>query len=156
MTSVTDITTRRTVACGLAAATIASALAIAVARPGSYLAPDPIFRAIAGQVAAGAALDAAWADCALNDLVFDSAAAERALNGGRSLEEQTAISNATYRAYRASIVASMAVAETLPTTGAGRRALSYHLLIDRYRVEIENGRRLNEHAARTGERFAVV
>ena len=157
MTAAASDITRRTiltVTAALAAATIATGLAIA-ASPGACLVPDPIHKAITNYVAAITALDIAMADCALNDAVFDTAAAERALNGGRSLEEQTAISHAAYLAYRISTVAAMTVAETVPTTEAGRQALANHLLVDRYRVEIENGRRLNEHAARTGEKFTV-
>jgi hypothetical protein len=155
----TDITaSRRTflvIVGGLFSATVAGGLAIA-ASPGSCLAPDSIHTAIAAHVAAANAVDIAMADVELNDAVFDIAAAERALNGGRTLEKQLAVSNKAYRAFRVSIVASMTVAQTVPTTEAGHQALADHMQVDRYRKEVENGRRLNDHAARTGERFTVV
>lgn len=119
-----------------AAATIVTSLAIA--------APDPIHAALAAQVASLAALDIACADCEHN-----------AIPGLRSFEEQTVVADNAYRAKRVSIVASMTMAKTLPTTEAGRRALADHMLIDRYRQEVENGRHLNDRAARTGEKFTV-
>jgi hypothetical protein len=102
---------------------------------------DPI---LAPHVAALKALDIAAADCGRN-----------AIPGLRSFEEQTVVADAAYRAVRVSIVASMAVADLVPTTEAGRQALADHLQVDWYRSEVENGRQLNDHAARTGERFTA-
>jgi hypothetical protein len=104
---------------------------------------DPIHATLAAHVASLAARDVACADCDNN------------VDGARSLEEQTIVARAAYQAVRVSIVASMTVAETMPTTETGRQALTDHLLVDRYRKEVENGRHLNDHAARTGERFTV-
>jgi hypothetical protein len=104
---------------------------------------DPI-HTIAAHVAALSTFDIAAADCGRN-----------MIPGLRSLEEQKVVAEATYRAKRFSIVASMDVAEIVPTTEAGRQALAAHLQDDRYREEVENGRQLNDHAARTGERFTA-
>jgi hypothetical protein len=105
---------------------------------------DPIHATIAAHAAALSSFDIAAKDCESN-----------AIPGLRSFEEQTAIPNAAYRACRVSIVASMTVAEIMPMTEAGHQALADHLQVDRYRSEVENGRRLNDRAARTGERFVV-
>jgi hypothetical protein len=142
MTSITAITDRRaflTKAAGLAAACAGLALTSLPAIASN----DPIFAAIEAHVAALGALDIAAADCELN------------IDGLHSLEEQTVVSRTAYRAFRASVGAAIDVAGIVPTTEAGRRALAAHLQVDRYRAEVENGRRLNGHAARTGEKFVV-
>jgi hypothetical protein len=137
---ITDITNRRTfivVAGALAAATVATGLAI-MADPVCHATRDPIHAAIAAQVAALSAFDIAARDCELN------------IDGLRSLEEQTVVSRTAYRLFRVSVGAAIDVAGIVPTTEAGRRVLAAHLQVDRYRAEVENGRRLNDHAARTG------
>jgi hypothetical protein len=138
------VASRRTilVAAALLSATAVSALAIA-ASPGACLVQDPVHAAIATHVSTLNAFDLAAKNCELN------------IDGFRSLEEQTVVSNAAYRACRASIAASMTVAKIVPTTEAGHQALAEHLRIARYREEVANGHRLNDHASRTGERFAV-
>jgi hypothetical protein len=127
------------VAGGLAAA-IAGGLAFAAASPTACQAPDPT---LAAHVFALRAFDIAAKDC------------EHNVDGLRSPEEQTAISNPAYRACRVSIAASMDVANLVPTTEAGHRALADHLRVDRYREEVEGAYRINAYTARTGEKFVV-
>ena len=149
MTSITDITVDTdhrailaAVAFALAAATISGALAIA-ASPGACAVTDPIHATITAHVSALGAFDIAAKDC------------EHNIDGLRSPEEQRAVSDAAYRACRISIGAAIDVAALAPTTEAGRQALVDHLLVARYRGEVENGHRINAYTARTGERFAI-